>query len=350
MSGFTKLSSLIIHSSVWREDDATRIVWVTMLAMADMDGIVEAAVPGLADAARVPISVCIDALEKFTNPDPYSRTKDFDGRRIEETDGGWRILNYQKYRKMHDAEERRRKAAERQARHRERLRENETSSVSTRRNAVSRGVTHVTQNNDIAEAEAEAEAEASPKDQSILAKDLSNAPCKSQNAHARVDINKKEKKYNKEFERFWREYPQKRGKQYAYQVWKRKKPQIDIVLAAVAAQKKSRQWMAGYVPNPATWLNRGHWEDELNESDFVAGENKSQSAISWSRIMSIISGRKTVDQIGGITPIEKAALKATKSIYDLKREKESNLPFCERQYRTAYDDAAIRSKNGDEKK
>jgi hypothetical protein len=40
-------------------------------------------------------------------PDPDSRTKTDKGRRIEEIDGGWRLINYVKYRELQDDEERR---------------------------------------------------------------------------------------------------------------------------------------------------------------------------------------------------------------------------------------------------
>jgi hypothetical protein len=50
---------------------------------------------------------CEHALGTFLAPDPYSRTRDHEGRRIEQIDGGWRLLNHAKYRDMQDAEKRR---------------------------------------------------------------------------------------------------------------------------------------------------------------------------------------------------------------------------------------------------
>jgi len=126
MSGFTKLYQSIIHSTVWREPDHVRIVWITMLAMADREGIVEASVPGLADASRVDMTKCVEALDKLSSPDPYSRTKDFDGRRIGEIDGGWVILNYVQYRAKLTAEDKRRRNAEKQRRWREKQKKKQT--------------------------------------------------------------------------------------------------------------------------------------------------------------------------------------------------------------------------------
>lgn len=104
---YTKLFSEIIHSTIWAESVTTKIVWVTMLAMADDRGEVRASVPGLAKAAGVTLGECEVALKCFASPDEYSRSKEFEGRRIEEVDGGWLMLNHAKFRAIRSAEERR---------------------------------------------------------------------------------------------------------------------------------------------------------------------------------------------------------------------------------------------------
>lgn len=98
MSGYTPLFSSIIASTIWRESKETKIVWITMLAMSDARGVVEASIPGLADMAKVSLEECKVALSVLMSPDEYSRTKDHDGRRIEEVDGGWLVLNIGKFR------------------------------------------------------------------------------------------------------------------------------------------------------------------------------------------------------------------------------------------------------------
>ena len=119
MSGYAKLSSTLVLSTVWSEPHTVRIVWITMLALADAGGYVGASLPGLADAARVTLEECQQALACFQRPDPYSRSKTHDGRRIEEVAGGWRLLNYGTYRAGRDPETRRRQNREAQARHRD---------------------------------------------------------------------------------------------------------------------------------------------------------------------------------------------------------------------------------------
>jgi hypothetical protein len=104
---FVKLHSSLLNSTIWRENNETRILWITMLAMADQYGLVEASVPGLADRARLTIEATREALATLMGPDPDSRTKDDDGRRIAVIDGGWRLTNYDKHRERRSPEERR---------------------------------------------------------------------------------------------------------------------------------------------------------------------------------------------------------------------------------------------------
>lgn len=117
---YTKLDSGIIFSTIWHEPHATVKVWITMLAMKNRYGEVHASIPGLAGAAYVTIEECLAALATFRAPDQFSRTKDNDGRRIEDMDGGWLVLNHDKYRAKDDAEDRNQKAADRMRRLRER--------------------------------------------------------------------------------------------------------------------------------------------------------------------------------------------------------------------------------------
>lgn len=95
---FTKLCASITASTIWQEPAGTRLVWITMLAMAGRDGVVRGSVPGLASLAKVTLAETEIALTCFLSPDKYSRTKDHEGRRIAEVDGGWLLLNHAKFR------------------------------------------------------------------------------------------------------------------------------------------------------------------------------------------------------------------------------------------------------------
>lgn len=69
-----------------------------------------------------------------------------------------------------------------------------------------------------------------------------------------------------EFEQFWAVYPRKVGKKDALKAFKKAKTSVDVLIAAIERQKQSQQWIKDdgqYIPNPATWLNQGRWEDEV---------------------------------------------------------------------------------------
>lgn len=117
--GYTKLHSTILDSSVWLEPAHVRLVWITMLAMADQHGVVHASVGGLAHRARVSKEEAMDAIKRFLGPDPDSRDRTT-GERIEEVPGGWLVLNHANYRDKQTREQA--LTAERVARHRERKR------------------------------------------------------------------------------------------------------------------------------------------------------------------------------------------------------------------------------------
>lgn len=106
--GYTKLFASLIGSTLWRTDDkCLKIVWITMLAMSNKHGEVLTSIPGLADFAKVSVEECLKCLEVLKSPDEFSRTPDNEGRRIEEISGGWRILNFLKYRDTMDEDDRR---------------------------------------------------------------------------------------------------------------------------------------------------------------------------------------------------------------------------------------------------
>jgi len=154
MAGYTKLWNTLVTSTVWQEPLHVKVVWITMLALTDAGGYVAASVPGLANIAGVSVHECEEALSVFLAPDPYSRTQEHEGRRIEVAEGGWVLLNYAKHRHAEDVEARRESNRKSQADWRARQREKREDGVSvtvTKRNENNQACTQ-------AEAEAEAEA------------------------------------------------------------------------------------------------------------------------------------------------------------------------------------------------
>lgn len=68
-----------------------------------------------------------------------------------------------------------------------------------------------------------------------------------------------------DFARFWAAYPKKVGKIDARAAWKKHRPPIEAVLAALEWQRRTPQWLeqgGQYIVHPSVWLNRGSWDDE----------------------------------------------------------------------------------------
>ena len=71
------------------------------------------------------------------------------------------------------------------------------------------------------------------------------------------------------FESFWAAYPRKVGKQAAKKAFSKVSVPVKTLIDAVNSQKNSEQWHKDngqYIPNPATWLNQGRWDDVLEEA------------------------------------------------------------------------------------
>lgn len=123
MSSVTTIPASMLQSSIWREDPAVCKVWMTMLMLKDEKGIVEASVGGLADASRVSVEDAQRALQSFLAPDPDSKSKNDEGRRIREVPRGWLVINHEQYAGLKDEAgafaRAKVKTRERQQRHRE---------------------------------------------------------------------------------------------------------------------------------------------------------------------------------------------------------------------------------------
>lgn len=240
MSGYTKLFGSILDSTVWELPLASKVTWIAMLVMADRDGIVEASIPGLAKRAGVSLEQCEEALASFQSPDRYSRTKDHDGRRIEEVRGGWRLLNYEAYREQMSAEDRRERAAERQRRFKERHKV-------TLGNAQALPVTETNASNDI-----QSQLQKQNKEDQNMASSRPGRRPKGQESEA--------------FKAFYAAYPRRVKRKAANRAW------VKLGLDAIAGQiMAALDWQKREVfakcerdkiPHPSSWLNDERWNDE----------------------------------------------------------------------------------------
>ena len=95
------LARSILTSSIWSESAELRIFWITLLLMADDDGVVHQSIPYIARQAGVTTASALESLEKLTAPDGFSRVRENDGRRVTrvEQDGilKLKILNFRRY-------------------------------------------------------------------------------------------------------------------------------------------------------------------------------------------------------------------------------------------------------------
>lgn len=107
---FAKIFKQIFDSSI-AENYRHRHVFMDLLVLADAEGVLDMTVEAIARRTNVPLEQVREAISALSSPDPQSRTGTDDGRRLLALDPGrawgWRIVNYQEYRRIRDEEARR---------------------------------------------------------------------------------------------------------------------------------------------------------------------------------------------------------------------------------------------------
>lgn len=101
MSGYTPLYDHMLSGTLYGRWPHTGI-WACLLSRASREGVIDEVPASLAAAIGVPVEMLMQCIHDFMQPDPGSRTKDHDGRRLAlldpNRDWGWRVLNHGKYR------------------------------------------------------------------------------------------------------------------------------------------------------------------------------------------------------------------------------------------------------------
>jgi hypothetical protein len=82
------------------EDSNTFKVWIAFLASCNQSGIAQVSAVYIASVCRLPIEIVMCSIEKLSSPDEFSRSIEREGRRLERVDGGYKIINYLKYREF----------------------------------------------------------------------------------------------------------------------------------------------------------------------------------------------------------------------------------------------------------
>jgi hypothetical protein len=106
-----------VFSSMYDGTLATRGPWQALvtfqqlIVLSDRTGMVDMTRDAVARRTTIPIDIINIGITALEQPDSESRSPDLDGRRIvrvsDTRDWGWQIVNYEKYRKIRSADERR---------------------------------------------------------------------------------------------------------------------------------------------------------------------------------------------------------------------------------------------------
>lgn len=99
--GYTPLYDTMLTGTLYGRWPHTGI-WACLLSRATREGIIDEVPASLAAAIGVSEELLRQCIAEFMQPDPGSRTKAYEGRRLElldpNRDWGWKVLNHSKYR------------------------------------------------------------------------------------------------------------------------------------------------------------------------------------------------------------------------------------------------------------
>lgn len=126
MNTWAPLWNGIVYSSLWKESDTVRILFITMMALKDSDDIVRYTAYQIGQLANKDEVEVLEALKVLCSPDTKRKEhQEHAGRRIKAVEEGWLVLNGNKYRDMVRLEMKRAKNRRAQAAWRNRQRAKE---------------------------------------------------------------------------------------------------------------------------------------------------------------------------------------------------------------------------------
>lgn len=221
---FAKLVSEIIDSSIWDEPEYILKTWVAFLAKKDEHGFVGATYKAMKRTTNLKddddgdkFAASIKCLE---GEDKESRTPDFQGRRIKKIDGGWIVLNHEKYRLKENV-------IKEQTRLRVKKCRDKLKNTDNKKNQVTQcNVTNVTP--------------------------------------ALPSVSVYESVYESVFLDFWKVYPKPENIIDAYEGWGKitdNKENIVIMAGIYSDIVKKDVIEQKYIPLPANWIAKCRWKD-----------------------------------------------------------------------------------------
>lgn len=222
-----------VFSSMYDGTLATRGPWQALvtfqqfIVLADRTGIVDMTPEAISRRTTIPLDIINIGIAALEQEDTDSRTSTENGKRIvrlsSDRHWGWQIVNYEKYRKIRNADERREYMANL-------MRERRKIEIESKQ---------------------------------VLAK-LSHADADAIKTSCASD--------DARFSEFWSHYPKKRSKGTALKAWKRLNITVELfseILQGLTRAKNSPDWRKDngkFIPYPASWLNARGWEDEIEAS------------------------------------------------------------------------------------
>ena len=217
-----------------------RYTFIMLLAIADPTGRVVGTDVAIARRLNMPLDSFVNSVKQLGQPDPDSNSKEEEGRRVIPSDSerGYQLVNYIKYRNLKDEEEKREYMRE----YMRKRREDEALRKTCK--TVLTDVKNVTQ----------AEAEADPEEDKNTSTPQT-PPAKPQRTSDELP----------EFLSFWEAYPRKESKPQAERAF-RKAMKLTTLSEILKAIERFREvWKQSdprYTPLPASWLNGHRWNDE----------------------------------------------------------------------------------------
>ena len=216
-----------MYDSTLADDWRALVTFQQMIVMSDADGVVDMTPHAIARRTSIPIEHIEAGIAILEAPDPYSRTPDREGRRIERLDEhrpwGWSIINHAHYRALQNAKTVREQNRIRKQQQRE------------RENLA--GECH---------------------GKNVTNRDKCDSHAKSRHTDTDTDTDTDN---TAPFDAFWSLYPKKVDKKKTQIAWKKlsmSKQKLAIVDIETRYQGVNKQ----YIPNPTNYIRGERWNDE----------------------------------------------------------------------------------------
>jgi hypothetical protein len=106
-----------IYEGTLSDDWQALVTFQQLLILSDQNGVVDMTLAAIQRTTGIPLDILKHGMEALEQPDPQSRSRDMDGRRIARLDAhrdwGWFIVNFQTYRELQEREDKRKADRER---------------------------------------------------------------------------------------------------------------------------------------------------------------------------------------------------------------------------------------------